>query len=178
VGHGESDHHRADLTSVPLALLTVSDSRSAAEDRSGALLRRLSEDAGHRVLDQRIVSDDEEAIREAVLEMAGLAGCRAVLVTGGTGLAARDVTCEVISGLLEKRLDGFGELFRSLSFSRIGPHAMLSRALAGSRGGVFLAALPGSSAAVSLAMEELILPVLGHVAGLLDPPVDRAGGAR
>jgi molybdenum cofactor biosynthesis protein B len=135
-------------------------------------MRRLAEEAGHRVLDQRLVPDEPETLREAILALCSLPGCQAVLITGGTGLAPRDGTCEVVGSLLDKRLDGFGELFRSLSFAEIGPRAMLSRALAGSRRGVFVAALPGSTGAVSLAMRELLLPVLGHVAGLLRAGVD------
>ena len=172
MGHGDVHHHRRDERRVGLALITVSDTRSEQTDASGDLLARLCEAAGHRVLGRRIVPAEIEAIREAVTEAAGLAGCRAVLLTGGTGLAPRDRTCEAVEGLLDKRIDGFGELFRALSYEEIGPAAMLSRAVAGTLGPVFLAALPGSRGAVRLALEKLILPQIGHIAGLLSPQVD------
>jgi molybdenum cofactor biosynthesis protein B len=177
VGHGDAGHHRGDAGRVGLVLITVSDTRSEATDTSGALLRQLCEEAGHRVLRQSIVRDDPEAIAEEVTGGAELAGCRAVLLTGGTGLAARDNTHEAVAGLLHKKLDGFGELFRALSYEKIGPAAMLSRALAGTLGPVFVAALPGSRGAVRLALEKLILPELGHIAGLLSDPVDSLPGS-
>jgi molybdenum cofactor biosynthesis protein B len=177
VGQGDAGHHQRDALRVRLALITVSDTRSGETDSSGALLRRLCEEAGHRVLDQSIVRDEREEIAAAVREAAGLEGCQAVLLTGGTGLAARDNTHEAVAGLLHKRLDGFGELFRALSYEEIGPAAMLSRALAGTLGPVFVAALPGSRGAVRLALEKLILPQLGHIAGLLSPQVDSPPGS-
>lgn len=174
MGHGDSHHHRRDEERVGLALITVSDSRTPETDTSGALMSRLCEEAGHRILSRRIVADEIEAIRTALFEAARLEGCRAVLLTGGTGLAARDRTHEAVAGLIEKRIDGFGELFRALSYEEIGPAAMLSRALAGTLGPVFVAALPGSSAGVRLALQKLILPQLGHLAGLLAAGVDSA----
>jgi molybdenum cofactor biosynthesis protein B len=177
VGHGDPHHHRRDARRVRVALLTVSDTRDAGSDTGGALLRRLCEEAGHHVLGQRIVPDEPGPLRQALREAAGLEGCRAVLLTGGTGLAARDVTYEVVAGLLHKRIDGFGELFRALSYEEIGAAAMLSRAVAGTLGPVFVAAMPGSRGAVRLAMEKLILPQLGHLAGLLAGDLDSPSGS-
>ena len=142
---GDSHHHRRDAGSVRLALITVSDTRDASSDTGGALLRRLCEEAGHEVLDQRIVPDDVEAIRAAVRAAAGLERCRAVLLTGGTGVAERDNTCEAVEGLLHKRIEGFGELFRALSYQEIGSSTVQSRALAGFANDTVIFCMPGST---------------------------------
>ena len=119
--------------------------------------------------EREIVHDDRGAI--AALVRAGIANPEidAVILTGGTGVAPRDVTYEAVQDLLEKRLDGFGELFRSLSYEQIGAAAMLSRAIAGIVGQTVIFALPGSSKAVELGVERLIAPELGHVVGLIAP---------
>src|SRR5262249_33660762 len=119
------------------------------------------------VVASTIVPDEAGAIRAAVLAVAGAGEARAVIVTGGTGIAPRDVTIESLAGAWTKELPGFGEIFRALSFAEIGPAAFLSRATAGVISGVFVAVLPGSPAACALALERLILPELGHVVGLL-----------
>ena len=146
------------------AVITVSDTRSLETDAGGDLLVRLIESAGHRVVFREIVADDAADIRAAALR--ALAGdCRAVLLTGGTGIAPRDVTPEALRPLLDRELPGFGELFRVLSYQEIGAAALLSRALAGLRGGKLLFALPGSRGAIRTALEKLVLPELGHLAG-------------
>ena len=161
-GHG---HHKRDVRSVECAVITISDTRSEAEDQSGRRIRELLRSRGHAAESYRIVRDEPDQI-VGVLE--GLpADVRAVICNGGTGLARRDTTYEAISGLLEKEIPGFGELFRSLSYEEIGAAAMLSRAAAGIVGNRVVFALPGSTAAVELAMTRLILPQLGHIAGLL-----------
>jgi molybdenum cofactor biosynthesis protein B len=119
------------------------------------------EHAGHSVVGRRIVRDEPSEIKESI-EDAAKAGARAVIITGGTGIGRRDSTYEVVTGLLEKRLDGFGELFRTLSYEEIGSAAMMSRAVAGTARGMIVFALPGSTGAAKLAMEKLILPELGH----------------
>ena len=177
------DEHRAAAPRrVRCAVLTISDSRGPAEDRSGAAIRAALEAAGHEVALARIVKDEPRAIRAFVKEAGQTPGVRAVLATGGTGIAPRDRTHETISKLLEKRLDGFGELFRALSYEEIGPAAMLSRAVAGTRGALAIFSMPGSTGAVRLAMEKLIVPELGHIAGLLEKspprPARRAAKAR
>lgn len=153
------DHHRP----VQCAVVTVSDSRDKRSDKSGALVRSALIDAGHLVVDYRIVKDEADLIREAVVHLAGSSDCQAILLNGGTGIARRDVTHEVVSELLDKKLDGFGELFRFLSYEEIGPAAMLSRAVAGLRGDRLIVAMPGSTAACRLAMEKLVLPELNHL---------------
>ena len=123
--------------------------------------------AGHKVVGYTIVQEEPERIREAFREQIEHAGVDAVISTGGTGIAARDLTHEVVAELLEKRLDGFGELFRALSYEEIGSAAMLSRAVAGTAGGTAIFSLPGSPAGVRLAMKRLVLPEIGHVVGEL-----------
>lgn len=144
-------------------MVTISDSRTAETDRSGPLVRQLLEREGHAVTEARLVPDDEDAVRGAILELLERREIEAVLLTGGTGIAPRDLTAKVLEGLLSTRMEGFGELFRSLSYREIGPAAMLSRAQAGFRDGKPVFSMPGSPAAVRLAMESLILPELGHV---------------
>jgi len=147
---------------VRVFVVTASDTRGEAEDTSGAWLRQAVVGAGHELTGHRIVPDDPAAIRR-VLEEAGRLVAEAIVVNGGTGIAARDRTYEAVAGFLEKRLDGFGELFRALSFQEIGSAAMLSRAVAGTWAGRVIFAVPGSTAAVRLAWERLIAPELGHV---------------
>ena len=156
------EHRAAGPARVRLAVVTASDTRGEAQDESGAFLRRAAAEAGHAVVGYRIVKDDPGEIRAALAE-AARAGAEAVLVNGGTGIAGRDRTYEAVAGLLEKRIDGFGELFRMLSFAEIGSAAMLSRAVAGAWEGRALFSMPGSLAAVTLAWRRLIGPELPHV---------------
>jgi molybdenum cofactor biosynthesis protein B len=153
---------------VRCAVITVSDTRTEATDEGGRTVREELERAGHEVARRAIVPDEPGAIRAALdAALASDAGIDAVILTGGTGIAPRDVTYEVVSAVIEKRLDGFGELFRRLSFDEVGPAAMLSRAVAGVARGRVVAALPGSPAACKLAVERLLAPELGHMVGLL-----------
>jgi molybdenum cofactor biosynthesis protein B len=155
--------HRAEApTQVRFGILTASDTRGEAEDESGQYLKAEVAAAGHLLASYAVVRDEPEAIR-AALAAAAAAGAEVVVVNGGTGVAARDRTYEAVSGLLEKRLDGFGELFRMLSHAEIGSAAMLSRAVAGTWGGRVLFSVPGSRAAVRLAWEKLIAPEAGHL---------------
>jgi len=158
-----TEHRQAAPDSVRCAVLTVSDTRTVETDTSGALIRELLGWAGHPVAEYRIVADEPDQIREIVREWAAQPGIDAILSNGGTGIASRDTTYDVISGLLEKRLDGFGELFRMLSYQEIGAAAMLSRATAGVFRNRLVVAMPGSRNAVNLAMTKLIVPELGHL---------------
>jgi molybdenum cofactor biosynthesis protein B len=160
-------HEEAASRPVECFVLTVSDSRTAATDRSGQLIRQLLEGAGHRVTGAAIVPDDPDQIRSAVQGALEAPGTEVVLVTGGTGISRRDCTVDTIRPMLERELDGFGEIFRALSFREIGPAAMLSRAVAGVVGGRAIFVMPGSTDAVKLALKQLILPEIGHVAGEL-----------
>jgi molybdenum cofactor biosynthesis protein B len=148
-----------------IATVTVSDTRTPATDASGERLRALLAGAGFGVTAHRIVLDEAEAIRSAVRD-AIAEGADAVVTTGGTGVAPRDVTVEVLAALFDKTLDGFGEAFRRLSWDAIGPRAVLSRAAAGIIGGRFVAALPGSPKAVELAVNDVLIPILEHAVRL------------
>jgi len=162
--HGHRARHRR---SVGCAVVTVSDTRTEADDASGARMRALLEQAGHRVVAYAILPDEPLRIRARVEELLAMPEIDAVLVNGGTGLAPRDTTYEALAGLLDKRLDGFGELFRMLSYQEVGAAAMLSRAAAGVARGKLLASLPGAPGAVELGMARLLVPELAHMVDLL-----------
>jgi molybdenum cofactor biosynthesis protein B len=159
------EHHRHGHKSLKVGVVTASDSRSAETDESGRLIRDLLIAAGHRVEYYEVLPDDPSRIRQALLD--NLRNLDAIVVNGGTGIAARDSTIEVVRTLLDKELEGFGALFRYLSYQEIGSAAMLSRALAGVVAGKIVAVLPGSPDACRLAMEKLLIPELGHMAHLL-----------
>ena len=158
-----AEHRAAAPDAVRCAVLTVSDTRTPETDTSGGLIRELLAGAGHAVVDARIVPDEPERIRATFEDWTRRGDVQAILSNGGTGIAARDTTYDVVSSLLEKRLDGFGELFRMLSYEEIGAAAMLSRAVAGVYRGRLVVAMPGSRNAVRLAMTRLIVPELGHL---------------
>lgn len=160
------EHRAAGAIAIPCGVITVSDTRIAADDRSGDLIAELLAAAGHAVAGRRIVPDEPTAVAAAVREFVDAGEVAAILLTGGTGVAPRDQTPEAVAGLFTKELPGFGELFRMLSYQEIGPAAMLSRACGGMIGGVAVFLMPGSTAAVRLAMERLILPELGHLTKL------------
>jgi molybdenum cofactor biosynthesis protein B len=149
-------------------VVTVSDTRTPETDVSGARIRAALEGAGHRVVSYVVLPDEPARIRGHVEEALADPGVQAVIVNGGTGIAPRDTTYEALTALFEKRLDGFGELFRMLSWEQVGAAAMLSRAAAGIARGKILASLPGSPDAVELAMRRLLVPELGHMARLLE----------
>ncbi len=148
---------------VGYAVLTVSDTRTPETDSSGALIRKMLSEKGYNELDYKIVPDEPDQIRTTIDTWSRNPTIDCVLSNGGTGIAKRDTTYDVISMLLEKKLDGFGEIFRQLSFQEIGAAAMLSRAVAGTYRGTLILAMPGSTNAVRLAMERLIAPELAHL---------------
>ena len=151
---------------VRVATITVSDTRTEADDESGARLRSRLEAAGHVVSFRAIVRDEPDEVRGVVNRVCEEDLADAVVTTGGTGIAPRDRTYEALHGLLEKTLDGFGEAFRRLSWDEVGPSAVLSRAVAGVYRGRILAALPGSPKAVELAVDRVLAPVLPHAVAL------------
>ncbi|MHB1846491.1 MAG: MogA/MoaB family molybdenum cofactor biosynthesis protein [Deltaproteobacteria bacterium] len=168
-GHAAPPHERhaqAAPAQIACHVVTCSGSRTEADDEGGRIAREALSAAGHTVAGHEIVRDDPAELREVLIRRAPLAHARAVVITGGTGLSPTDRTLEALEPLWDKRLDGFGELFRALSFQEIGPAALLSRAAAGTIGGLLVFAVPGSPSAVRLAMERLILPTLGHAVGL------------
>jgi molybdenum cofactor biosynthesis protein B len=152
---------------VSCAVVTVSDTRGATDDRSGDAIVKLLERAGHRIARRAWVADDRAAIRRAVRAALSVRTVDAVLLAGGTGVAPRDVTPEALAPLLTRTLPGFGERFRALSWAQVGSAAWLSRAFAGVADGRLIVALPGSTHAVELAVRELLVPELGHVVRLL-----------
>lgn len=150
--------------------MTVSDTRTLETDVGGRMAKDLVEAGGHLVVERRLVPDDEEAIRSACAGFLEDERVKCVVVTGGTGVARRDVTVEALRPLFERELPGFGELFRSLSYAEVGAAAMLSRAAAGVVKGRAVFLLPGSPAAVELALTRLILPVIGHLVDQVTSP--------
>ncbi len=159
-------HHRQDAPpKVPTAIVTVSDSRTLETDTGGALVEKMLGDVNQPVTGRRIVPDEPEAIRAALDQALAESEARAIIFTGGTGIAPRDVTPDTLEPLFDRVIPGFGELFRMLSYEEIGSAALLSRALAGLKEGKVIFVIPGSRGAVRLAMEKLILPELGHLAG-------------
>jgi molybdenum cofactor biosynthesis protein B len=148
------------LGAIRVAILTFSDTRALETDKSGALIRQLAEEAGFTVALHEVLKDDPGPIRDRVRALADGGELDVVLTNGGTGIAPRDGAFEAIDGLLERRLPGFGEIFRMLSWEEVGPAAMLSRAVGGLRGRTLVFSMPGSSNAVGLAMRRLVVPEL------------------
>ena len=157
------EHKAHGPASVACFVLTVSDTRTPETDSSGRAIRDLLTAAGHTVSGHAIVRDDPGSVRDQFVQQCSTAATQVIIATGGTGITSRDGTYEVVSALLDKRLDGFGELFRMLSFQEIGSAAMMSRATAGTARGKVVFVLPGSENAVRLAMTRLIIPELAHV---------------
>jgi molybdenum cofactor biosynthesis protein B len=158
------EHRRQAPDRVRCAVITVSDTRTPDTDTSGQYMQQALSQAGHSISAYMIVKDEPEEIRRLLQHHIRAADTDAILLSGGTGLARRDGTYEVVQSCLEKELSGFGELFRWLSYAEIGSAAMMSRATAGVAAGTVIVSMPGSSAAVRLAMEKLVLPELAHMA--------------
>jgi molybdenum cofactor biosynthesis protein B len=163
MSRAEAEHKASAPTSVSCYVLTVSDTRTPETDTGGRAIRDLLEGAGHVVAGHAIVRDEPEQVTASVSAAVDDSRTQVIITTGGTGITSRDGTFEAVDRLLEKRLDGFGELFRMLSFQEIGAAAMMSRATAGTTRGKAIFVLPGSPSAVTLAMTRLIIPELPHV---------------
>jgi molybdenum cofactor biosynthesis protein B len=146
-----------------VAVLTISDTRTPETDTGGDVVEETMRGAGHEVVAREIVRDEATSIRTTLVDLLARSDVDAVVTTGGTGISARDTTYEVVERMVEKRLDGFGELFRMLSYEEIGAAAVLSRAVAGAVGAKFVASLPGSRNAVRLGMEKLLVPEIAHI---------------
>ncbi|MEK3768567.1 molybdenum cofactor biosynthesis protein B [Paenibacillus sp. FSL R7-0048] len=158
------EHRKEAPQSVSCYIITVSDTRTTETDTGGALIQSMLEAAGYEVIGRTIIKDNYQDIRELLYKNADHTGVEAVLLTGGTGISPRDTTYEAVSSLLDKTLPGFGEIFRMLSYTEdIGSAAILSRAIAGTIGNTAIFSMPGSTGAVKLAMERLIIPELRHV---------------
>ena len=157
------EHRAKSPQSVNCAVIIISDSRTEQDDESGRLIKQKLSQNGHGLVAYALLKNDAAAIKQKIAELLGQAELQVIIASGGTGLSHRDVTVETISPMLEKKLDGFGELFRSLSYQEIGTASMLSRAIGGVVGGKVILCLPGSLGAVTLAMDKLILPEIGHM---------------
>jgi molybdenum cofactor biosynthesis protein B len=160
---GHTEHKALSPAVANCYILTISDTRTEATDTSGRAIFDLLFAGGHQVTGRKIVRDEPDEVLAAITEQMNKPGVQVIITTGGTGITARDTTHETIARLLDKRLDGFGELFRMLSYQEIGSAAMMSRAVGGLAKGKVILSLPGSEAAVRLAMTKLILPELGHL---------------
>ena len=175
--HGSHAHHEAPShlshkaldhsTSLACMVVTCSDTRTQDTDTSGKLICHLLKEQRHSIAAYHLIKDEPEDITQLLEEAAHQKDKQVVIINGGTGISRRDSTFEAVDGFLQKRLDGFGELFRSLSYQEIGSSAMLSRATAGIHGHLVIFSIPGSQGAVRLAMEQLILPEVGHIVGEL-----------
>ena len=161
------EHKEKGPRSIRCFVITVSDTRDESTDTSGQTIKKFLTDERHEAAGYRIVRDEPTEIEAALVEALGTHNVDAVIVNGGTGIAPRDGTYEVVSRFLEKKLDGFGEIFRYLSYLDIGSAAVMSRAAAGSARGKILISLPGSKGAVTLAMEKLVLPEIRHMVSQL-----------
>ena len=158
-----NEHRRKAARPITVSILTVSDTRTLDNDLGGQLIEELIQAAGNYVLQRAIVVDEPHQIRETARKMIEADTCEALLVTGGTGLAARDCTPEAIEPLFDAVIPGYGELFRMLSFAEIGSASMLSRASGGRVGKKVILTMPGSPAGVRLAMEKLVVPEIAHL---------------
>ena len=168
--HGQPSHvsHKGSgSVSLGCMVVTCSDTRNKDTDTSGKLICHLLKEQGHSISDYQIIKDEPGEITHLLVQAIQRTDKQVVIINGGTGISRRDSTFEAVDGFLQKRLDGFGELFRYLSFKDIGSSAMLSRATAGIHEHVVIFSIPGSQGAVRLAMEKLILPEMGHIAGEL-----------
>ena len=151
---------------IRICVVTVSDTRTKATDDSGRTAIELLQEAGHKVVRQIVIKDDPAYIRELVRDMSDVNACDVIVLNGGTGITKRDNTQEALEGIFEKRIDGFGEAFRRLSWDNFGPRAILTRATAGVFNTCVIFSLPGSPNAVRLGVTKLIIPVLVHAVDL------------
>jgi molybdenum cofactor biosynthesis protein B len=161
MGYHEHKHH--DIQNVACAVITTSDSRTEKDDESGKLIKQRLVDNGHKVTYYAILKNEATIIRQKIEELLRRDDMQVIITGGGTGLSKRDVTVNTIAPMLEKQLDGFGELFRQLTYQEIGTGSIMSRAIAGAAGGKVIICIPGSVSAATLAMDKIILPEIGHL---------------
>ena len=160
---GYQEHRHEAPKSVNCAVLTISDSRTEADDESGRLIQQKLGENGHRVAAYAILRNEADSIKQKIEELLKQEELQVIIASGGTGVSHRDITVETISSILDKKLDGFGELFRFLSYREIGTASIMSRALGGVAGGKVILCLPGSLGAVRLALDKIIIPEIGHM---------------
>lgn len=157
------EHKELSPRTVSCAVLIISDSRTEKTDESGKYLVEKMEGSGHTVVDYTLLKNDSIAIKQKLEELLSKEELQVIIASGGTGVSMRDVTVETVTPMLDKMLDGFGELFRTLSYEEIGTASIMSRAIAGVIRGKVIICIPGSLAAVKLAVEKIILPEVGHM---------------
>lgn len=157
------EHKQKAPQSVNCAVIIISDSRTEQDDESGKLIKQKLGENGHRVLFYSILKNDAHSVRQKIQELLGQEDFQVIITSGGTGVSHRDITVETIYPMLEKKLDGFGELFRFLTYQEIATVSIMSRAIAGVVGGKVILCLPGSLGAANLAMDKIILPEIGHL---------------
>ncbi len=161
------EHKKKAAKSLGIMVITVSDTRDETTDQSGQLIKEMLAEGGHRTVGYQIVKDEPKEIEDLLRQTLGRKDLEVIILNGGTGIAPRDGTYEVVEHLMQKRLDGFGEIFRYLSYQDIGSAAIMSRACAGIAGDKVMISLPGSKGAVQLAMGQLVLPEMGHMVSQL-----------
>ncbi len=160
---GYQEHRHLAVKNVSCAVLTISDSRTERDDESGRLIKEHLTREGHQVTFYTIMKNDAQVIRNKIDELLERSDVQVIITSGGTGLSHRDVSVDTIQPMLEKKLDGFGELFRFLTFQQIGTGSIMSRAVGGLAKGKVIMCIPGSLDAVTLAMDKVILPEIGHL---------------
>ena len=156
-------HRESAPETVRVAILTISDTRTRETDTGGDTAEQILGEAGQEIVARQIVRDEVNGIRTSLVDLLANPEVDAVVTTGGTGISGRDTTYEGVDRMIEKKLDGFGEIFRALSYEEIGAAAILSRAVAGTVGTKLVACLPGSRNAVRLAVEKLLVPEISHI---------------
>ena len=160
---GYQEHKHLSPKSVNCAIIIISDTRTEKNDESGKLIMQALKIGGHKLLSYCILKNDAGSIRKKLNELLVEKNLQVIIASGGTGISHMDITIEAISTILEKRIDGFGELFRFLTYQEIGTASIMSRAMAGVAMGKIIICLPGSAGAVDLAMKKIILPEIGHI---------------
>jgi molybdenum cofactor biosynthesis protein B len=160
---GHREHHERSRKNVNVAIVVVSDSRTQDTDESGKVASDLLEKKGHTIVEHHLIGNDRDAIANTLSEMTNRADIDVILTIGGTGISKKDITVDVLSPLMEKKLEGFGEMFRMMSFRQIGAGALMSRSTAGVINGKVVMCLPGSTAAIRLAVRRIIIPEIGHM---------------
>ena len=157
------EHKHQSPKSINCSVIVVSDSRTEQNDESGKYMMQVLKKNNHEVLSYSLLKNDADAIKKRINELLNEESLQVIITSGGTGISHRDVTVETISPILDKKVDGFGELFRFLTYQQIHTGSIMSRAMAGVARGKVIICLPGSLGAVNLAMEKIILPEIGHM---------------
>ncbi len=160
---GFKEHKCHSLKNVAVAVITVSDTRTKEDDESGEYIMKKLEEKGHKIISYSILRDERKLLGDELGKLIDNDEVQVIITNGGTGISRRDITVDVVEGLLDKKLDGFGEIFRYLSYKEIGSPAVMSRAVAGAVKNKIIICLPGSLGAVKLGVEKLIIPEIGHL---------------